>query len=577
MRIVRRVSKATQVEDNWGKCPEWLKQVFLNRGIGDTMDLRYRMGNVLPRILLTDLSKAGEIVVKAIQDKKFITIAGDYDCDGATGTAVLYRGLKLLGAEHVNYIVPDRFRHGYGLSPALIDDMNPRPDLIITVDSGISSVDGVRHAKERGIEVVITDHHLPGTVLPDADAIVNPNRVGDDFPSKSLAGVGVGLYLLWEVKAQLKSEIDLSELSDLVALGTVADLVPLDANNRNLVAAGVQRIREGKANIGIQEILRVAGVDPANFTSQDFGFAIAPKLNAAGRLENMRLGIECLVSDDPQYVKESVEILNGVNQERKQLQAEMLDQAVELAKRIELKGQTGVGISLYDETWHPGIVGLVASKVKDLTYRPVFAFAPAGEQYHGELRGSGRSIAGIHLRDIMAEMDVAYPGLFIKFGGHAMAAGCSIRVEQIQRFNEAFNEVLSRHVTDELLTEVLYSDGEMTEDMIDPKAAMWIEHWGPWGQGFPPPRFDVVMDVVQWRVIGNGHLKLELEHVASRKRVEAIWFFADPYTPPPIRARWVVEVGMNRWTAPWGKKTEKLQFTICGFNLNTEEVEYEKR
>jgi single-stranded-DNA-specific exonuclease len=492
---------------------------------------------------LGNLDAAVVLLAAAIAERRHIVVVGDFDCDGATGTAVAVRGLRMLGAGNVDFRVPNRATHGYGLSPALVDDLaTMSPDLILTVDSGIACVAGVRAAKARGWQVLVTDHHLPGEQLPPADVIVNPNLDGDAFPSKALAGVGVVFYLLLALRRHLRelgtfdtTEPDLSTLLDLVAVGTVADMVPLDYNNRVLVAAGLQRLRQGKGQPGLRALIQEAGRDEASLTAADIGFGIAPRLNAAGRLEDMALGIECLLCYAPARAQEMAAVLNGINVERRDLQQSMVEGAEAALERIpgDAEGMPAA-VVLFDPAWHPGVVGLVASRIKDRCHRPTLAFAPA-ESDSAMLRGSARSIPGLHIRDALARVDALYPGLIERFGGHAMAAGLSLRVDHFERFRDAMTASVESMLAPELLRAELASDGPLAPQEFNRELADRLRLAGPWGQGFPEPVFDNVFEVRSWRVLGERHLKMTLVLAEGGAELSAIHFGGWQGLEPPAR------------------------------------------
>jgi single-stranded-DNA-specific exonuclease len=528
-----------------------LQRIYAARGIENPSDIEHRLARLLNPNLLGGMDVAVDILIKSIQANKRITVAGDYDCDGATGAAVAVRGLRLLGATDVHFIVPDRFVHGYGLTPELVNAMDPGTEVIVTVDSGTSSFSGVKAAKEKGLTVVITDHHLPGEGLPIADAIVNPNLDGETFPSKMLAGVGVMFYLLIAMRGEMRNRgifldagPDLSTLLDLVALGTVADLVPLDFNNRILVDAGLRRIRSGQGNAGIKALMEIAELPPERLIASNIAFGIAPRLNAAGRLENMSLGVETLLSDDLGQARVMVRQLDAINKERKEMQAEMVNEAermVATAEHID-----SIGVVVFDPSWHAGVVGLVASKLKENLHRPVIAFAPAGEG-SDEVRGSGRSISGFHLRDALAVVDAKNPGLMPKFGGHAMAAGLSLKMADVPRFAKAFDEVATKMLDEETLQAVLFTDGELPAGHINIHMAYYLREAGPFGQGFPEPMFDNEFEVVAWRTLGAKGISLALKDPRDGAVVSGTMFFADGNIPPPTKVRAAFEIQINTW------------------------------
>ncbi len=523
-----------------------LRRVYAARGVTDIAQVRHRLGGLLPPVLLGGLDRAVELLADAIARDLRICVIGDFDADGATGTAVAVRGLRLLGARQVAYRVPHRLTHGYGLSPALVADLaDLSPDLILTVDNGIACVAGVAAARAAGMRVVVTDHHLPGAQLPQADAIVNPNLHGDGFPSKALAGVGVMFYLLLALRAHLRGqgafaaggEPDLSTLLDLVALGTVADMVPLDENNRILVAAGLKRLRAGVAQAGLRALMQVSGRAPERIGSADLGFALGPRINAAGRLEDMALGIECLLADDDASALRLATQLDAINRERRDLQDQMLQQAEAMAAgciaAIEAGGSGDAALCVFDADWHPGVVGLVASRLKERVHRPTIAFAPGGDD--GLLRGSARSIPGFHIRDALADLAAAQPDLIARFGGHAMAAGLSLAPESLGAFRTAFAALAAERLDAAALRAELLSDGALAPQDLSRDLAEQLRDGGPWGQGFPEPVFDDEFTVAGWRVVGSGHLKLQLRHAASGVPIDAIHFSGFDGTPPASR------------------------------------------
>lgn len=556
-RITRRVVPA--IAGDW---PESihpvLRRVYAMRGITSPVDIEHKLAVLLAPQMLGGIDRACEMLEAAIREGARIVIVGDFDCDGATGTAVAVRGLRLLGARHVDYSVPNRMRHGYGLSRAIVEELLPRkPDLLITVDNGVAAHDGVAAAKAHGIRVIVTDHHLPGAFLPDADAIVNPNLDGDPFPSKALAGVGVMFYLLLALRSRLResgrfattAEPDLSTLLDLVALGTVADLVPLDRNNRILVEAGLKRIRAGRACAGIAALLATGRRDATRVVASDLGFAVGPRINAAGRLEDMTLGIECLLTDDLGRAHELAERLSAINAERRELQDGMTAQAqAEVDKWISKRGVDGLphGVVLFDPDWHHGVVGLVASKLKESLHRPVIACAPA-DSHSGEIKASGRSISGFHLRDALAEVDARHPGLITRFGGHAMAAGLSLNRADMENFGAAFDAVARKHLAPEMLDAVIATDGELGASDFTLDLAQQLRYAGPWGQGFAEPAFDGEFTIDSWRVVGERHLKLKLRQPDGGELLDAIAFGAYAGEPPPMRMRTVYTLDVNEW------------------------------
>ncbi len=539
---------------------------------------------------LGGIERACALLGEAIERNLRICVVGDFDADGATGTAVAVRGLRLLGAREVGYRVPNRFRDGYGLSVGLVQSLAAAaPDLIVTVDNGVASHAGIAAAKALGIRVVVTDHHLPGATLPAADAMVNPNvlafdtcthghahcdacvldvRMNAAFESKALAGVGVMFYLLLALRAWRRSagayasreaEPDLSVLLDLVALGTVADLVPLDANNRILIDAGLRRIRAGRACAGIKALYRVSARDPERAIAADLGFALGPRINAAGRLDDMSLGIECLLSDEPARADALAAQLSAINAQRQELQSAMVEQGEAMVEQFLARHSAEDlphGIVLYEPDWHPGVVGLVASKLKERLHRPVVACAPA-EAGADELRGSARSIAGFHLRDALAEVDVACPGLMTRFGGHAMAAGLTLSLANLTRFSAAFDAVARRRLDAEALERFVSSDGELAAHEFTEDAAHALRYAGPWGQAFAEPAFDNVFAVDTWRAVGERHLKLKLRLEDRAELLDAILFNAQHSMPPPPRLRAVFQLDLNHWNG-----VERLQLLL---------------
>lgn len=496
------------------------------RGIRSPEDLNEAWSGMLPPNLLTGIDRAAERLLAARNRGEHVTIVADYDCDGATACAVGIRGLSALGLS-VDYFVPDRVRHGYGLTAAIVDLLAARPNppqVILTVDNGISSADAVRHAATLGIEVVITDHHLPADDTPPAVAIVNPNQRGCGFPSKSLAGVGVIFYVLLALRARLRDEgaftaqtqPRLNELVDLVALGTVADVVKLDKNNRILVSQGLKRIREGRTHPGIAALFNVARCSMGNASARDFGFRIGPRINAAGRLATMEYGIECLLTDDPDRARHYAEALNQINQERRELEEEMQHAADLAVAAADIEHVHA--LSLLDDSFNEGVVGLVASRIKEKVHRPTVAFARTAE---GELKGSGRSIPGIHLRDMLDLVSKTEPGLILRFGGHAMAAGLTIQEKDYDRFARAFEAVVAEHADPAVFERNVLIDGGLAPDEISERLCQTLEH-GIWGQGFEAPLFANDFRVVRQTVLKDAHLKLSLE--LGGQRFEGIFF-----------------------------------------------------
>lgn len=502
-----------------------LARVYAARGLSDPRELASELQALLPPTALLQIDAAAVYLADAIQSRKKMTIVADYDCDGATACATALRGLRSMGA-HVDYIVPNRFEYGYGLTPEIVEltAREKSPEIIITVDNGIASIDGVEAARARGIEVVVTDHHLPGDHLPDARVIVNPNQPECGFPSKHLAGVGVVFYVLLALRAELRkrgvfdavSQPKLDSLLDLVALGTVADVVKLDTNNRILVAQGLKRMRAGRMHAGIAALFRVAGREARCASPFDLGFALGPRLNAAGRLEDMSLGIECLVTDDEDRAWQIAQQLNEINLKRREIEAEMQDTA--LLHLDDFNPSDASTIAVFDESWHQGVIGIVASRLKEKFYRPTITFAPAGD---GWIKGSGRSIAGFHMRDALDLVSKRVPGLIDKFGGHAMAAGLSIRHEHFDTFREAFEAIGRAWLSEAQLERVVETDGPLEDDFYTVQFIELLDGQ-VWGQGFAPPVFCDEFRVVSQRVLKEKHLKLLLER--NGRRYDAIWF-----------------------------------------------------
>jgi single-stranded-DNA-specific exonuclease len=522
-----------------------LRRIYAGRGATSLEQAQPKLAQLLPPETLGGLAEATALLADAIAANSHIVVVGDFDCDGATACAVGVRGLRMLGATRVTPAVPNRMLHGYGLSPALVGELaGLQPDLLVTVDHGIACHAGIAAAKTLGWKVLVTDHHLPGESLPPADAIVNPNLRGDAFPSKMLAGVGVMFYVLLALRKKLREqealtqgEPDLSTLLDLVAVGTIADLVPLDVNNRALVGAGLRRLRAGQGCAGLRALIEVSGREAARLTTTDIGFAIGPRLNAAGRLEDMAIGIECLLSDDATQAYELAQILNGINAERRGVQQQMVDEAeAAIARLSDSDSPSPIALCLFDPEWHPGVVGLVASKMKEKLHRPVIAFAPS-EPGSSSLRGSARSIPGFHIRDALANLDTSHPGLMGKFGGHAMAAGLSLEESEFVRFQTAFREQVEAMMDPAMLHAELLSDGELSAEEFIAANAEALRSGGPWGQGYGEPLFDGEFEVIDWRVVGERHLKLVLRVEGRKEPLNAIHFGGWQEQEPSARTR----------------------------------------
>ena len=528
-----------------GTVPPLLQRIYAARGAHSLEQAQPRLAQLFPPDALGGLDDATRLLADAIAGDRHIVVVGDFDCDGATACAVGVRGLRMLGANRVSHAVPNRMVHGYGMTPGLVEDLaSLKPELLVTVDHGIACHAGIAAAKARGWDVLVTDHHHQADTLPPADAIVNPNLRGDGFPSKALAGVGVMFYVLLALRRHLRDAgqfaqgtPDLSTLLDLVAVGTVADMVPLDVNNRALVAAGLRRLRAGQGCAGLRALIEVSGRDAATLGTSDIGFSLAPRINAAGRLEDMALGIECLLSDDATHARGIADTLSAINAERRTVQQQMLEEAETALARIALDdGSLPPVLCLFDPEWHPGVVGLVASKVKERLHRPAFAFAPS--EPGGEmLRGSARSIPGLHIRDVLAAIDARHPGLIARFGGHAMAAGMSLSREWLPQFQQVLQAQVLEMLDNAWLREEILSDGELRLHELDRTHAEWLRDGGPWGQGYPEPLFDGEFTVLNSRVVGERHLKLELAPSAGGQRLNAIEFGGWNGEKPPARIR----------------------------------------
>jgi len=519
-----------------------LARVCAARGISRRGELEDALSSLIPPSDLLNSERAAVLLADAIAAGRRMLIVADYDCDGATACAVGMRALSAFGAS-VGYLVPNRFEFGYGLTPEIVAlAAQSKPDLLITVDNGIASVDGVDAAKRLGIEVIVTDHHLPGQELPRAAAIVNPNQAGCAFPSKSLAGVGVMFYVMLALRAELRTrgafsgreEPNLGDVLDLVALGTVADVVPLDFNNRVLVAQGLKRIRAGRMQEGVRALFAVAGRDPSRASGFDLGFLLGPRLNAAGRLSDMSLGIEGLTTDDRGRALEIARQLDDLNRARRTIEADMQAQADELMAKLSVGGTSS--ISLYDASWHQGVVGILAGRVKDRYHRPTFAFAPAGA---GEIRGSGRSIAGLHLRDALDLVAKREPDLLLRFGGHAAAAGLTLRAADFTRFAKSFEAVAGELLSPAQLARAVETDGSLEPAYLGLGLAQLLDHQ-VWGQGFPQPMFCDEFEVLGQRVVGEKHLKLKLARAG--RTIDAMRFNALDPLPSHVRAAYRLSV-----------------------------------
>lgn len=538
--------------------PPIIQRLYRARGIRSRADVDYSLSRMLPPNL-KGMDGAVERIATAIMQNQTILIAGDFDTDGATSTAMVMRMLSKMGATALHYIVPNRFEYGYGLSRALVEDaLIYKPNLIITVDNGVSSVEGVAYAQSLGIDVVVTDHHLPPDELPPAYAIVNPNLMGDEFPSKTLAGVGVAFYVMVALRAYLRkahwfdqnniTEPDLREILDLVALGTVADVVPFDTNNRLLVTQGMQRIRAGKACEGIKALFKLAKREPECMQASDLGFAIAPRLNAAGRLDDMSVGIECLLTDNAQIAEELAESLDAINQDRRAIEAQMKNEAFlalgqlekTLAKR---KDKLPSGLCVYQSDWHSGVVGILAARIKEQYNRPVIVFADDSDDF---LKGSARSIEGVHIKDVLEYIDSHNLGLITKFGGHAMAAGLTLQKDKLKKFETLFAERVDTLIGERLGQKIFETDGELDASEMTLLVADQIQQAGPWGQGFPEPTFYGEFSLLDKRVLKEAHLKMIVEHEGVQ--LDAIAFNQTGDALPavlPTRVKLVYKLAVN--------------------------------
>ncbi|EAO2919000.1 single-stranded-DNA-specific exonuclease RecJ [Salmonella enterica] len=516
--------------------PPLLRRLYASRGVRSARELERSVKGMLPWQQLSGIDNAVEILYNAFREGTRIIVVGDFDADGATSTALSVLGMRALGCDNISYLVPNRFEDGYGLSPEVVDQAKARgAQLIVTVDNGISSHAGVAHAKTLGIPVIVTDHHLPGDTLPDAEAIINPNLRDCEFPSKSLAGVGVAFYLMLALRTFLRDKgwfderniapPNLAELLDLVALGTVADVVPLDANNRILTWQGLSRIRAGKCRPGIKALMEISNRDPQQLAASDLGFALGPRLNAAGRLDDMSVGVALLLCDNLGEARVLASELDALNQTRKEIEQGMQAEALILCEKLERSSETlPGGLAMYHPEWHQGVVGILASRIKERFHRPVIAFAPAGD---GTLKGSGRSIQGLHMRDALERLDTLYPDLMIKFGGHAMAAGLSLEEHKFEQFQQRFGELVTEWLDPALLQGEVISDGPLSAAEMSMEVAQLLRDAGPWGQMFPEPLFDGRFRLLQQRLVGERHLKVMVEPVGGGPLLDGIAFNID--------------------------------------------------
>ena len=548
-----------------------LQRIFASRGVTDPQQIQYQLGNLENPNQLKGMSEATALLEEALRKHQRILIIGDYDADGATSTAVVVLALRALGATFVDYLAPNRFEYGYGLTPGIVELASGRsPDLIITVDNGISSIDGVAAAKALGIKVLVTDHHLAGPELPAADAIVNPNQPGCLFNSKAIAGVGVAYYLMIALRGRLRlsgwfdelevAQPNLADLLDLVALGTVADVVSLDSNNRILVEQGLRRIRAGRARPGLLALIELGNRNLSNLVSQDLGFAVGPRLNAAGRLDDISLGIECLLTDDPNLAMDMAKQLDQLNQDRKQIEQGIQQEAMQILNGMQLDSTEDLplGICLYDESWHSGVIGIVASRVKDRVHRPVITFGKVSET---EIKGSGRSVEAVHIRDLLERIATQNPGLIQKYGGHAMAAGLSIAPENYKVFAELFDQAVRDTVNEQQLQAIVMTDGELDGPHLNLQTADALRNAGPWGSGFPEPLFDGEFILENQKIVGERHLKFRAIEPRSGLAIEAIAFNVDLDSWPSTcdRARLAYRLDVNEYR---GNRTAQL---VCDY------------
>jgi len=557
--IVRRPQ--TPLDPNWpSDVPLLLRRLYQARGVNAQALIDHSLQRLQSVDQLQQVDLAARYLADAIEQGQRILIVGDFDADGATSTAVGVLALRALGARSVDYLVPNRFEYGYGLTPEIVEVAKTRhPDVLVTVDNGISSIEGVVAAREAGMRVIVTDHHLPGAELPEADAIVNPNAPGCAFPSKNLAGVGVIFYVMSALRRELRNrnwfarsglaEPNMADFLDIVALGTVADVVPLDQNNRILVQQGLLRIRAGRTRPGIQALIDVANRRRQSLVAADLGFAIAPRLNAAGRLEDMSVGIECLITESPQLARDIALQLEEFNQSRKQIEQEMQQQAVTALEALHLReqGELPWGLCLYDETWHQGVIGILASRIKERFHRPVIAFAPGEGE---DVKGSARSIPGLHIRDALDLVAKRHPGLLTKFGGHAMAAGMTLQRSGFETFAQAFDEEVRTLLTEADLAASVLTDGSLRGEEFSVDTARLLRDAVPWGQSFPEPLFDGEFDLIEQRIVGARHLKMVLRDADSGQYLDAIAFNVDtrrwPCDTKRVRLAFKLDINLYR-------------------------------
>lgn len=530
------IRAAAQISPELANFHPTLQRIFSTRGITSLSELERSLTQLPSPLLLSGMIEMVNFLHQAIAEQQKIVIVADYDADGATSCAVAVRGLTMLGAKKLDFVVPNRFKYNYGLTPeivALVRELHPDVAIILTVDNGTSDTDGINAANQLGLRVLVTDHHLPHRQLPDAAAIVNPNLPRCQFPSGNLAGCGVIFYVLIALRTRLRengnfqnqTEPNLAELLDYVALGTVADVVILDNINRALVYQGLLRIRKGQAHAGINALIRIAGKNPQSLSASDLGFAIAPRLNAAGRMDDMSLGIQCLLADNEAQALHLAERLDGLNRERKEVEEQMKHEAFSLLAEKSIDEQHLLsGVCLYDKNWHQGVIGILASRLKDRLHRPVIAFAPSSDD---EIKGSARSIAGVHIRDVLSDIAAAHPQMLRKFGGHAMAAGLSLKMHDFPHFALVFDEIVAKHLHGMDLEEQILTDGQLVESEFNLEFAQLLQNSAVWGQGFPEPLFNGVFDVVQIRIVGKQHLKLVLRLPFTDSLIDGIAFFVE--------------------------------------------------
>jgi single-stranded-DNA-specific exonuclease len=538
-KVLRRPQPATTPA--WGQnLPPLLRRLYAARGVTSDEQLSYTLRHLASPMALRGIDGAVALLADAIEQQQSVLVLGDFDADGATSTAVAMLGLSMLGLERIDFRVPSRFSDGYGLTPGIIErlkDEGALPDLLITVDNGISALEGVKAARELGLKVIVTDHHLAGETLPDANAIVNPNQPGCAFLSKNAAGVGVMFYVLTALRKHLREtgrlpdpEPNLGSLLDLVALGTVADVVPLDHNNRIFVEQGLRRIRQGEARPGVLALLEVAGRDHKAISSTDLGFVVGPRLNAAGRLDDMSVGIACLLASSPDEARRLASELDTFNRERRTIEKDMKAQAQDLlaSMSLDLEGLPW-GLALFDPDWHQGVIGILAARIREQTNRPTIAFA--GDDNGKDIKGSARSIPGLHIRDILATVDARCPGMIKKYGGHAMAAGMTLDGSDLDAFSDAFDNAVRNALDASDLEAAITTDGPLTPDELTLETAALLKRAGPWGQHFPEPLFDGEFQVVNQRIVGENHLKLVLQPVEGGGIIDGIAFNTGPEVP----------------------------------------------